>query len=52
VQHRRIAALYEIAERVCGKSAADRLALRQAESQPLVADLHFCKHPAGTALSG
>ena len=36
---KRIAALYEIEERVRGKSAADRLALRQAESKPLVADL-------------
>ena len=36
---KRIAALYEIEERVRGKSAADRLVLRQAESTPLVADL-------------
>jgi transposase len=36
---KRIAALYEIEERVRGASAADRLALRQAESKPLVADL-------------
>ena len=35
----RIAALYEIAARVRGKSAADRLAVRQAESKPLVAKL-------------
>ena len=36
---KRIAALYEIEERVRGKGAADRLALRQAESKPLVAEL-------------
>lgn len=36
---KRIAALYEIEERVRGKSAADRLALRQAESKPLVEEL-------------
>jgi hypothetical protein len=36
---KRIAVLYQIEERVRGKSAADRLALRQAESKPLVADL-------------
>ena len=36
---KRIAALYEIEARVRGKSAADRLAVRQAESKPLVADL-------------
>jgi len=36
---KRIAALYQIEERVRGKSAAERLALRQAESKPLVADL-------------
>lgn len=36
---KRIAALYEIEEQVRGKSAADRLALRRAESKPLVADL-------------
>jgi hypothetical protein len=35
----RIAALYEIEARVRGKSAADRLAVRQAESKPLVAEL-------------
>src|SRR5271170_1166756 len=35
----RIAALYEIEERVRGKSAADRLAVRQAESRPLVKEL-------------
>jgi transposase len=36
---KRIAALYEIEERVRGKSATDRLALRHAESKPLVAEL-------------
>jgi len=36
---KRIAALYEIEDRVRGKSAADRLALRQVESKPLVLDL-------------
>jgi transposase len=36
---KRIAALYEIEERVRGKSATDRLALRKAESKPLVAEL-------------
>ena len=36
---KRIAALYEIEERARGKSAAERLTLRQAESKPLVADL-------------
>jgi transposase len=36
---KRIAVLYEIEEQVCGKSATDRLTLRQAESKPLVADL-------------
>ena len=35
----RIAALYEIEARIRGKSAADRLALRQAESKPLVAEM-------------
>src|SRR5271155_728990 len=35
----RIAALYEIEERVRGKSAADRLAVRRAESRPLVKEL-------------
>jgi transposase len=35
----RIAALYAIEARVRGKSAADRLAVRQAESKPLVAEL-------------
>jgi transposase len=35
----RIAALYEIEARVRGKNAADRLALRQAESKPLVTKL-------------
>jgi transposase len=36
---KRIAALYEIEAGVRGKSAADRLAVRQAESKPLVAEL-------------
>jgi hypothetical protein len=36
---KRIATLYEVEERVRGKSAADRLSLRQIESKPLVADL-------------
>ena len=36
---RRIAALYEIEARVRGKSASDRLAVRQAESKPLVTEL-------------
>jgi len=36
---RRIAALYEIEARVRGKSATDRLAVRQAESKPLVTEL-------------
>jgi transposase len=35
----RIAALYEIEARIRGKSAADRLVVRQAESKPLVTDL-------------
>jgi hypothetical protein len=35
----RIAALYEIEAGVRGKSAADRLAVRQAESKPLVAEM-------------
>ncbi len=35
---RRIAALYEIEARIRGKSAADRLAVRQAESKPLVTE--------------
>src|ERR1700750_2317550 len=35
----RIAALYEIEARVRGKSAADRLAVRQAASKPLVTEL-------------
>jgi hypothetical protein len=35
----RIAALYEVEQRVRGKSAADRLVVRQAESRPLVTDL-------------
>jgi transposase len=38
---RRIAALYEIEARVRGKSAADRLAVRQAESKPLVTELRI-----------
>ena len=38
---RRIAALYEIEARVRGKRAADRLALRQAESKPLVTELRI-----------
>ena len=37
----RIAALYEIEARVRGKSRADRLAVRQAESKPLVAELRI-----------
>jgi transposase len=36
---RRIAALYEIEARVRGKNAATRLAVRQAESKPLVIEL-------------
>lgn len=36
---RRIAALYQIEARVRGKSQAERFALRQAESRPLVTDL-------------
>lgn len=36
---KRIAALYEIEERVRGKSIADRQALRQVESKPLVTEL-------------
>jgi transposase len=36
---RRIAALYAIEARIRGKSAADRLIVRQAESKPLVTDL-------------
>ena len=35
----RIAALYKIEDRIRGKSAADRLAVRQAESRPLVTEL-------------
>src|SRR5271157_5182051 len=35
----RIAALYEIEARIRGKSAADRLAVRQVESKPLVTEL-------------
>jgi len=37
----RIAAFYEIQARIRGKSAADRLALRQAESKPLVTELRI-----------
>jgi transposase len=37
----RIAAPYEIEARVRGKSAADRLAVRQAESKPLVSELRI-----------
>jgi len=36
---KRIAALYEIEARVRGKSAAERLAARKADSKPLVAEL-------------
>ena len=36
---KRIAALYEIDERVRGKNAADRRALHQTESKPLAAEL-------------
>jgi transposase len=36
----RIAALYAIEARIRGVSAAERLAVRQVESKPLVADLH------------
>jgi transposase len=36
---KRIAALYEIEARIRGNSAAERLAVRQAESKPLVTDL-------------
>jgi transposase len=36
---RRIAALYEIEARVRGKSAADRLVVRQIESRPLITEL-------------
>jgi hypothetical protein len=36
---RRIAALYEIEGRIRGTSAADRLTVRQAESEPLIKDL-------------
>jgi transposase len=38
---RRIAGLYEIEARVRGKSAAERLAVRQAESKPLVTELRI-----------
>jgi transposase len=38
---RRIAALYEIEQRVRGKGPADRLAVRQAESKPLVTELRI-----------
>jgi hypothetical protein len=49
---KRIAALYAIEADIRGKSAADRQAARQAESKPLVAELHiwfeaqFAKLPA------
>jgi transposase len=36
---RRIAALYQIEDRVRGKTADDRLAARQAESKPLVSEM-------------
>jgi transposase len=36
----RIAALYRIEAEIRGKSAEHRLAVRQAESRPLVNDLH------------
>ena len=38
---RRIAALYQIEDRVRGKTADDRLAARQAESKPLVSDMRI-----------
>jgi transposase len=38
---RRIGALYKIEERIRGKDADHRLAMRQAESKPLVADLRL-----------
>src|SRR5277367_3397335 len=38
---RRIAALYAIEQRIRGKSPADRLAVRQAESKPLVTELRI-----------
>ena len=38
---RRIAGLYEIEARVRGKSAAERLTVRQAESKPLVTELRI-----------
>ena len=38
---RRIAALYQIEDRVRGKAAADRLAARQAESKPLVSEMRI-----------
>jgi transposase len=38
---RRIAALYEIEDRVCGKTAVDRLAARRAESKPLVSAMRI-----------
>ena len=49
---RRIAALYQIEDRVRGNTAADRLAARQAESKPLVSEMRiwfeaqFAKLPA------
>lgn len=38
---RRIAALYAVEERVRGKTAADRLAARQAESKSLISDMQI-----------
>ena len=38
---KRIAALYAVEARIRGKSAVDRLAVRQAESRPMVADLRI-----------
>jgi transposase len=38
---RRIGALFKIEERIRGKDAGHRLAMRQAESKPLVADLRL-----------
>ena len=38
---RRIAALYEIEDGVRGKTAADRLAARRANSQPLVSEMRL-----------
>src|SRR4051812_25306038 len=39
---RRIAALYQIEDRVRGKTADERLAARQAESKPLVSYMRIC----------